>query len=100
MVPLDGDEDIGEASRGYLGRQLSRLEECKTRGPKAVINGSVPAIRQLPLEPALADGILATVWRANFGFITPGLCGTFIVYCAFDCRTSPYRPAIFTAVDC
>src|SRR5438309_2187751 len=48
MVPLDGDEDIGEASRGYLGRQLSRLEECKTRGPKAVINGSVAAIRQLP----------------------------------------------------
>ena len=35
MVPLDGDEDIGEADRGYLGRQLSRLEECKTRGPKA-----------------------------------------------------------------
>ncbi len=25
--------------------------------------------------------------------------GTFIVYGAFDCRTSPYRPAIFTAVD-
>ena len=25
--------------------------------------------------------------------------GTFIVYGAFECRTSPYRPAIFTAVD-
>ncbi len=25
--------------------------------------------------------------------------GTFIVYGAFDCRTSPYRPAIFTAAD-
>src|SRR6266699_4158759 len=25
--------------------------------------------------------------------------GTFIVYGAFDCQTSPYRPAIFTAVD-
>jgi len=25
--------------------------------------------------------------------------GTFFVYGAFDCRTSPYRPAIFTAAD-
>src|SRR6184192_355757 len=36
------------------------------------VNGSVPAIRQLPLDTFLADGILATVWRANFGFSTPG----------------------------
>ena len=28
------------------------------------------------LTPALADGILATVWRANFGFSTLGLCTT------------------------
>ena len=35
MVPLDGDEDIGEVVRGFLVRQLSRLEECNYLGPEA-----------------------------------------------------------------
>jgi len=37
MVPLNGDKNVGEGARAVFRRgRLSRLEECKTRGSKAV----------------------------------------------------------------
>jgi len=43
----------------------------------------------------LEGGMVAKGIQWDGGIYT----GTFFVYGAFDCRTSPYRPAIFTAAD-